>query len=83
MERIKLWDSVPGSDGSVSPEQTPELLYFPCEGAKSCVAVFPGGGYGYCSKREADPVAMQFLQAGYQTFILYYHCADENPVPLR
>ena len=45
MERIKLWDSVPGSDGSVSPEQTPELLYFPCEGAKSCVAVFPGGGY--------------------------------------
>lgn len=55
----------------------------PAFATRPAMLIFPGGGYGYCSKREADPVAMQFLQAGYQTFILYYHCADENPVPLR
>ena len=28
--------------------------------------ILPGGGYEECSPREADPVAVQFLQAGYQ-----------------
>ena len=55
----------------------------PAFATRPAMLIFPGGGYGYCSKREADPVAMQFLQAGYQTFILYYHCTDENPTPLQ
>ena len=55
----------------------------PAFATRPAMLIFPGGGYGYCSKREADPVAMQFLQAGYQTFILYYHCADENTAPLQ
>ena len=55
----------------------------PAFATRPAMLIFPGGGYGYCSKREADPVAMQFLQAGYQTFILYYHCTDETPAPLQ
>ncbi len=73
MERIKLWDSVPGSDGSVSPEQTPELLYFPCEGAKSCVAVFPGGGYAaLCDDYEGTELAEWFTTVGVAAFVLRY-----------
>ena len=56
---------------------------FGCVAKRPAVLILPGGAYQMCSDREADPVAMQFLQAGYQPFILYYHCADENPVPLR
>ena len=35
-------------------------------------AILPGGGYQMCSDREADPVAMPYLKAGYQVFILRY-----------
>lgn len=33
------------------------------------------------SRREADPVAMQFLQAGYNVFTLYYTCRSDETVP--
>lgn len=47
---------------------------------RPAVLILPGGGYRYCSPREADPVAVQFLQAGYQVFTLYY---TVEPAPLR
>lgn len=34
--------------------------------------IFPGGGYEFCSDREAEPIALQFLAEGYQTFVLRY-----------
>ena len=47
------------------------------------VIVLPGGGYAYTSPREADPVAMQFFAAGFQTLTLYYSCApDRYPAAL-
>lgn len=39
---------------------------------RPAVLILPGGGYQYCSDREADPVAMPYLKAGYQAFILRY-----------
>lgn len=39
---------------------------------RPCVVVCPGGGYEYCSAREADPVAFSFFARGYHVFILYY-----------
>lgn len=39
---------------------------------RPAVLVIPGGGYEYCSSREADPVAMPYLKAGYHAFILRY-----------
>ena len=41
--------------------------------------ILPGGGYRYCSSREADPVAVQFLQAGYHVFTLIYS-TDHAPL---
>lgn len=53
-----------------------------CE--RPAVVVCPGGGYGYCSPREADPIAMQYLAAGFHVFVLYYATGDEVffPTPL-
>ena len=34
------------------------------------ILIFPGGAYAFCSDREADPVALAFLNAGYNAFVL-------------
>lgn len=40
--------------------------------------ICPGGGYSYCSPREAEPVALRFLSAGYQSFVLTYPVAPDR-----
>jgi acetyl esterase/lipase len=45
------------------------------------ILVLPGGGYYRCSDREADPVALSYLQAGYHAFILRYSVAQHNAWP--
>ena len=48
------------------------------------VLIVPGGGYNHVSLREGEPVAMEFLKAGYCTFILTYSVATVRfPVALR
>lgn len=39
---------------------------------RPAVLIIPGGGYHFCSEREADPVAFPYLKAGYHAFILRY-----------
>ena len=48
---------------------------------RPAVVVCPGGGYHFCSEREAEPVALAFLRAGFQAFVLYYHVAPESVFP--
>ena len=43
--------------------------------------VCPGGGYGFCSKREAEIIALQFTAAGYNAFVLDYAIAPANHYP--
>ena len=40
--------------------------------ARPAVLILPGGGYMFCSDREAEPVAAPYLAAGFQAFILRY-----------
>lgn len=51
---------------------------------RPAMLVLPGGGYAMCSDREADPVALAYLKAGYQAFVLRYsvgvHKAWPNPL---
>ena len=62
-------------------DETSEMPNF---NTRPAMLILPGGGYQWCSRREADPVAMQFLQAGYNVFILYYTCRkSEDQPPLR
>lgn len=52
---------------------------------RPAILVLPGGGYQYCSDREADSVALAYAQVGYQAFILRYSVGEHSvwPNPLR
>ena len=52
---------------------------------RPAMLVIPGGGYAICSDREADPVAMAYLKAGYQAFVLRYTVTSKGgwPHPLN
>ena len=42
------------------------------EKTRPAIVVCPGGGYLYCSPREAEPVALRYAAAGFHAFILRY-----------
>ena len=52
---------------------------------RRAVIVCPGGGYHDVSTREGEPVAAQFLAAGFATFILRYTVGEgaQNWAPLK
>ena len=52
---------------------------------RPAMLVLPGGGYAMCSDREADAVALSYMQAGYQAFVLRYSVGGDKvwPQPLE
>ena len=60
------------------PEATLEGYVLDCEislgqeYARPAIVVLPGGGYAYCSPREAEPVALRYASSGFHAFILRY-----------
>ena len=65
--------SIPGY-----PEATLEGYILDCEISlgqdvnRPAILVCPGGGYAYCSPREAEPVALRYAARGFHAFILRY-----------
>lgn len=55
-----------------------EFSYVP---KRPAILVLPGGGYAFCSAREADPVALAYLCAGYQAFVLRYSVGEHKTWP--
>lgn len=52
--------------------------------ARPSLLVCPGGGYEFCSQREAEPIALHFLTEGFNVFVLYYSVAPHRfPAQLR
>ncbi len=51
---------------------------------RRAVIVIPGGGYSFCSEREAEPIAKKFLGAGLNAFVLRYTVKEgaQNYQPL-
>lgn len=45
---------------------------------RPCILICPGGGYGMVSKREAEPIALKFLEAGYNAFVVTYSVAPHR-----
>ena len=43
--------------------------------------VVPGGGYSFCSEREKDPIALDFLPRHYNVFVLTYGYAPDYRYP--
>lgn len=60
------------------PEATLEGYILDCEISyglekkRPAIVICPGGGYLYCSPREAEPVALRYAAAGFHAFILRY-----------
>ena len=49
---------------------------------RPAIIIFPGGGYKYCSDREAEPIAMRYLAEGYNALVLYYTCDKKFPAAI-
>ena len=64
------------------PQNSPEM---PNMTHRPSVLVIPGGGYHMCSDREAEPIALGFLEKGYAAYVLRYSVMDAAkwPNPLR
>ena len=47
---------------------------------RPAVLILPGGGYQYCSDREAEPVALAYLAEGFNAFVLRYTVGRDCPL---
>lgn len=47
-------------------------------GKHKAVLILPGGGYSYCSDREAEPIALSLIAKGISAFILRYSVAPHQ-----
>ncbi len=57
---------------------------FPNLVRRPAVLILPGGGYEFCSDREAEPIALALAGAGYHAFVLRYSVGEASqwPAPL-
>ncbi|MBQ3063279.1 MAG: alpha/beta hydrolase [Clostridia bacterium] len=67
-ETIQLGSLAEATLSPICITNTEELAMSP----RRAVIVCPGGGYGFLSDREAEPIALPFLAAGFATFVLRY-----------
>ena len=82
-QTIEIWKDI--DSGTLYDGFRPTLDTYLLAGNKKrgAVLICPGGGYGFTSDREAEPVAMQFNAAGFHAFVLYYSVAPrKHPQPL-
>lgn len=81
MKLIEMNLEIPYEKAGVqSPQQPAKLVCYVQDDQnipvkRPAVVICPGGGYCFTSAREAEVVAMQYLSAGMQAFVLYYSCA--------
>lgn len=70
-----ITQNITGVDGSVAQftgyilDNSPEI---DARRTRPAVLILPGGGYEFTSDREAEPIALRFVGAGYHAFILRY-----------
>ena len=71
MKMIHL--NVPGSKSATMEGYILDCeIRFGLEKKRPAIVICPGGGYLYCSPREAEPIALRYAAAGFHAFILRY-----------
>lgn len=87
IEKIYLEDHFPNLPKA--REKTLVVLYIPevwqeVDTAQTfpCTVICPGGGYQWCSQREAEPVALRMVGNGIAAAVVYYAC-DNQRYPLQ
>lgn len=81
---LYLWGKDNNNAGTIDQSE-PILNTYLLDGDKKrgAILICPGGGYGFTSEREAEPIAMQFNAAGFHAFVLHYSVAPKkHPQPL-
>ena len=43
---------------------------------RPAIVVCPGGGYAFCSEREAEPIALRFMAEGFNVFVVWYRVGE-------
>lgn len=84
-QRIKIWtcenNSNISGDATLTTyihDNTPEI---DINRTRAAILVCPGGRYGFVSHREEEPVAIEFLSAGFNVFTLRYDVAPKSRHP--
>lgn len=67
--------ALPGSSAVLKTYARPREEFLAEEGGRWGVLILPGGGYQVNAKSEGEPVALAFLGAGVQAFLLEYSVA--------
>ncbi len=83
MYTVRSLDVNYAAAGVPEPEKAAELKVFALpftedismRADRPLVLIVPGGGYEYCSNREAEPIAMKFLARGIHAAVLRYSCS--------
>ena len=60
------------------PDYSTEMSYLD---KRKAILVIPGGGYAFCSAREAEPIAFAFMGKGFAAFILRYSIKENSAFP--
>ena len=82
-EVLPVWDKdeYNGADKDFMPTLT--VYSLDNKEKRPAVLVCPGGDYWLTSPREAEPIAMKFLEVGFNAFVLNYSVAPNvHPQPL-
>lgn len=45
---------------------------------KPAIVICPGGAYGFCSRREAEPIALKYMAMGFNAFVISYSVAPKR-----
>lgn len=78
VERIELPGAGYGTGRATLTAYVQENVADQRDRRRPATIVCPGGGYAFCSDREAEPVALALLARGYQAFVLDYTVLDEG-----
>ncbi|MDC7234959.1 MAG: alpha/beta hydrolase [Spirochaetales bacterium] len=68
-----------------STEEKPRLIpsFLTTDTPLPCILICPGGGYGFTSPREAEPVARAYNEQGFHALVLHYRTEPHrHPSPL-
>ncbi len=72
-EKIQLWETgrTPLYDESKNQPE-PYITPFICKGAKTCMVICPGGGYGALAEHEGAPIGRWLNENGITAFVVNY-----------
>lgn len=82
MEKIKLYEQeIYDGSSEVTLElyihaRSKEITAAP----RPAMLVLPGGGYAFCSDREAEPIASAYFSLGYNCFVLRYITGEKAKI---